>query len=204
VETSFSGFAGKFNQGAMMTTDWKAVWERKAKTDSDDQFDISGFEHFRELDTESAAQNICRLMDAQPGSSILEIGRAAGLIGRILNQSYAYVGSDACASMVEKTIMLNKFSAVRCDADDIIFKDKTFDYVFAFSVFHYFPDFDYARRAISEMQRVARKAVCVSDVPLASHDPSHLLYKEDFFKGWQISEGLYSREHKRFTATLKF
>jgi ubiquinone/menaquinone biosynthesis C-methylase UbiE len=166
-----------------MTTDWKSVWDRKASTYSGDQFDLSGFENARELDTEVAAGNLCHLMGAKPGDSILEIGCAGGLL-------------------VKKTIELNSFSAVCCGADNIIFKDESFDYVFAFSVFHYFPDFEYARRAISEMKRVARKAICVSDVPVTSHDSSHLIYTVEFFAGWQISGGLYPREHERFTATI--
>jgi ubiquinone/menaquinone biosynthesis C-methylase UbiE len=185
-----------------MTTDWKSVWDRKASTYSGDQFDLSGFENARELDTEVAAGNLCHLMGAKPGDSILEIGCAGGLLGRVLNQNHAYVGSDMSHVMVKKTIELNSFSAVCCGADNIIFKDESFDYVFAFSVFHYFPDFEYARRAISEMKRVARKAICVSDVPVTSHDSSHLIYTVEFFAGWQISGGLYPREHERFTATI--
>jgi ubiquinone/menaquinone biosynthesis C-methylase UbiE len=187
----------------MTTTDWKSVWERKAKTESEDQFDISGFELFRELDPEAAAKNVCQLMGAQPGESILEVGCAAGLLGRFLDLQFDYVGSDACVDMVKKTIKLNNFSAVHCDADDLCFKDKSFDYVFAFSVFHYFPDLEYAARAISEMKRVARRAICISDLPPVSHDPSHQLYTVAFFDGWQITDGFYSRELKRFTATLK-
>jgi ubiquinone/menaquinone biosynthesis C-methylase UbiE len=186
-----------------MTTDWKSVWNRKASTASGDRFDLSGFENARQLDTEEAAGNLCHLMGANPGDSILEIGCAGGLLGSVLSKHHAYVGSDMSEIMVKKTIEMNSFSAVRCDADNIIFKDQSFDYVFAFSVFHYFPDFEYARRAVSEMKRVARKAICVSDIPLTSHDSSHLIYTVDFFAGWQITDGLYPREHKRFTATLK-
>jgi hypothetical protein len=52
------------------------------------------------------------------------------------------------------------------------------------------------------MIRVAKKSVCVSDIPTESHDSNHLLFAESFFDGWQISEGLYPREHRRYTAHL--
>ncbi|MHB2017121.1 MAG: methyltransferase domain-containing protein, partial [Candidatus Xenobia bacterium] len=86
---------------------------------------------------------------------------------------------------------MNGFSALRCEAGDLIFKDKTFDVVFAFSVFQYFPDLDYARRAIAEMTRVARRTVCISDLAAKSHDSNHLLFEESFFSGWEISEAFY-------------
>lgn len=181
--------------------DWKAVWDRKAGDEPGDQYVVSGFEHFNNIDTEAIAHHLCRLCKIESGHSILEIGCGGGLLGRHLSSQFEYVGTDYSAKMVQRAIELNRFSAVRTDADNIIFKDKSFDHVFAFGVFHYFPDYEYAKRAISEMERVARKTVCISDITAESKEPMHLLYTEDFFPGYQISSQFYERPERRFTAT---
>lgn len=186
-----------------MTFDWNAVWERKGKSESSDPYEISGFENFRDFDTENAVQHLIEEMGIEPGDSLFEIGCGAGLLGRHLKEYCHYVGSDRSPAMVQKAIEINKISALRCDANDLPFKDKSFDHVLAFCMFHYFPDQDYASQTISEMKRIARKSVCISDLPKESHDSNHLLYSEEMFPGWKISGSLYNREHVRFSALLK-
>jgi ubiquinone/menaquinone biosynthesis C-methylase UbiE len=187
-----------------MSFDWDAVWDRKGSTTSDDHLEISGFESFREIDTEKAADALIKLMGIEPDHLVFEIGTGAGLLGRHLKDKCIYIASDRSPSMVAKTIALNNFQALRCDAIDLPFKDKYIDHVFAFGVFHYFPSFDYGRTCLQEMERVARRAVCVSDIPTESHDSNHLLFKQDFFPGYSFSSSLYPRQHHRFTATRYF
>jgi ubiquinone/menaquinone biosynthesis C-methylase UbiE len=185
-----------------MTFDWDEVWDRHGNLETQDHMEVSGFKHFRDVDTENCAARLIELLKIEPEDTVLEIGCGAGLVGRHLDKYCHYIGSDRSYSMVKKTISLNGFSAVRVDASDIIFKDKSIDHVFAFGVFHYFPSYDYAKQTIREMIRVARKSVCASDIPTESHDGNHLLFDEEFFEGWQISAGLYPREHRRYTAHL--
>jgi len=185
-----------------MTFDWNAVWDRHGEMESDDHMEVSGFHSFRDVDTQACAGKLIELLKIEPEDTVLEIGCGAGLVGRHLDKYCRYIGSDRSPSMVRKTIKLNGFSALTIDADNIIFKDKSIDHIFAFSVFHYFPSYDYAKKAMSEMLRVARKSVCVSDIPRDSHDSNHLLFDEEFFPGWKVSSGLYQREHQRYTAHL--
>lgn len=182
-----------------MAFDWQVIWDRKGNSDSLDHVVVSGFEHTT-IDSPRAAAQLVSLLDIGSRDSVLEVGCAAGILAQHFHQSCQYVGCDLSLSMVRKTIEINKFSAVNCQASDLIFKDNTFDKVFAFGVFHYFPDHVYARQAIEEMKRVARHMVLVADVPRTSHDDNHLLYSDEFFKDWQISEGWYT--DKRFNALL--
>ena len=184
-----------------MPVDWDEVWERKGKSESNDRQELSGFERILGMDSRSASDKLCSLIGLQTGDSVLEVGCAAGLIAQHLKDRCEYVGIDRSASMVKKMIEVNHLSALRCDADNLIFKDKTFDHVFAFSVFQYFPDKEYAQRVLDQMKAVARKTVCVSDIPVASHEAAHMLYTKDFFAGWEISEAFYENE-RRFTALL--
>ena len=186
-----------------MTFDWNAVWERKGKSESSDAYEISGFENFRDFDTAAAAERLVKEMGIEHGDSLFEIGCGAGLLGRHLKEHCHYVGSDRSPAMVRKAIELNKVSVLRCDANDLPFKDKSFDHVLAFCMFHYFPDQAYAQQTIAEMKRIARKSVCISDLPKESHDPNHLLFNEAMFAGWTLTGTLYTREHERFSALLK-
>lgn len=175
--------------------DWDEVWNRKGNSASLDHVEISGFEN-TVLDSQAAANGLIKLLDLKPDDTVLEVGCGGGVLARHL--SCKYVGCDRSEPMVKKTIILNGFSAVVCDADNLIFRDKSFDKVFAFGVFHYFPDYEYARRVLVEMERVARSLIFVADLPRSSHDSNHLLYQDDFFSGWQISPGFYT--DKRFNA----
>ncbi len=186
-----------------MSSEWDAVWDRKGNEETNDPFELSGFENFRSVDTEAAANKLIDMLGIQSADTVLEIGCGGGLLARHLMTKCNYVGTDRSASIVRKVIAINGCSALRCDANDLIFKDKSFDHVFAFTVFHYFPDHDYVQKCLAEMKRVAKKAICVSDLPVESHDPTHLLFQESAFAGWQITGGLYAREHRRFTAVLK-
>jgi ubiquinone/menaquinone biosynthesis C-methylase UbiE len=104
--------------------------------------------------------------------------------------------------MIDKIIQLNNVSALKCEAADLIFKDKSFDYVFAFGVFHYFPDHAYANKCIDEMKRIAKKGICISDLPEISHDPNHLLFDKKLFTGWRVTDSFYKNQFPRYTATL--
>lgn len=182
----------------MTCFDWNEVWHRKGSSDSTDAIFVSGFEHTT-FDPEIGARRISEVLQLGADDSVLEIGCGACLIASRIKCG-CYVGTDRSASMVRKSIAMNNLSILVCEADNLIFKDKSFDKVFAFGVFHYFPDHDYACRTIAEMKRVARKAVLVSDVPFQSHDPNHLLYQHDFFSGWKIFPGIYNPA--RFDAYL--
>jgi ubiquinone/menaquinone biosynthesis C-methylase UbiE len=182
-----------------MTLDWKMIWDKKGSS-SADRIELSGFEKCRDFDTVGATNHLIELMHISRSDSVLEIGCGAGLLGQHLKDYCRYVGSDRSQTVISRSIELNGFQAICCEANDIIFKDGSFDHVFAFSVFQYFPTHTYARTVLDEMFRVARKCVCVSDVPEVSPEPNHLLYAKDFFAGWSLSGPFYKQESLRFTA----
>lgn len=183
----------------MTRFDWDEVWNRKGNSDSNDAFFVSGFEHTT-FDPEIGSSQVAEMLQLESHDSVLEVGCGACVVGSRM-QCGRYVGTDRSASMVNKSIAINGLSILVCEANNLIFKDKSFDKVFSFGVFHYFPDHDYARQAIAEMTRIARKTVLICDLPVTSHDVNHLLYKQDLFPGWEISAGLYNPA--RFNARLK-
>lgn len=182
-----------------MSFNWNEIWDARGNSLSTDHKIVSGYDQ-NSFDSKAIADELCSLLDISSNDDVLEVGCAAGVLARHFYRACKYVGCDRSRSMVRKTIELNGFSAIACEADDLIFKDRSFDKVFAFGVFHYFPNHDYARRAICEMRRVARKMVLIADVPRIAHDGQHLPYEESFFSEYTITPGWYKED--RFNALL--
>lgn len=177
--------------------DWRAVWRRKGALDSDDLKLIDGYEHTT-IEPATAAAQLAELMALAPDDSVLEVGCGAGMIARHL--ACRYVGLDYADTMAAKHRALLGNPVVQGEADRLPFADGAFDKVFAFSVFHYFPSAAYARRAVAEMRRVARRLILIGDLPERSHSEDHLLFRREDFAGWTLSEGLYNP--LRFNAVL--
>ncbi len=91
-----------------MSTDWDAIWDRKGNSASTDRVEVSGFEKYTDNDYANVSEKLKSLINLQPGQSVLEVGCSAGLIAQHINHLCTYVGVDRSASIVKKTIELNK------------------------------------------------------------------------------------------------
>lgn len=179
-------------------TDWFEVWERKGRTATDDLRTLDGFEHTT-IDPVAVAQQIVALLNLRPDDRVLEVGCGAGMLARHIPGDY--VGVDYSPAMVRRFLDLQPGRVAQvCAARRLPFADRSFDKVFAFSVFQYFPDAAYADAAIAEMRRVARRTLFIGDLPERSHSPDHRLYTRGQFAGWQLSPGFYNPD--RFNALL--
>ena len=179
----------------MSSLDWLAVWQRKGSEETTDLVRLDGFEHTT-IEPAAVAAGIGAALELRPEDSVLEVGCGAGMLARLLR--CRYVGVDYSPAMVDRFSTLHPLPALVGAADELPFRDHCFDKVFAFSVFQYFPDPDYAARALGEMCRVARRAVFVGDLPVRSHSAHHQLYRREQFDGWTITAGFYNPD--RFNA----
>lgn len=180
-------------------TDWLEVWERKGRAPTTDLRTLDGFENTT-IDPQAVARQIVAILGLGRGVSVLEVGCGAGMLARHIPGDYT--GVDYSPAMVGKFLELQPGKAARVSpASTLPFADRSFDKVFAFSVFQYFPDAAYADAAIAEMKRVARDAVFIGDLPERSHSPDHQLYRRDRFAGWQLTPGFYNPD--RFNALLR-
>ena len=132
--------------------------------------------------------------------TVLEVACGAGGLAQYIKCAQ-YVGVDYSSTLVQRHIEILHNSVLHGEANNLIFKDKTFDKVFCFGAFHYFPNMEYANQAIAELKRVAKKAIFIGDLPITSHRDTHLLYKKENFKDWKIIDGYYNP--CRFNVSLK-
>ena len=115
---------------------------------------------------------------------------------RFLQETQKYVGTDRSQNMINLASSVFDCNFINCEASNLPFDNGEFDYVVAYSIFQYFPSYMYARKAITEMNRVSKNGCYIGDLPTDSHEKNHLLYNPEQFEGWEISEGIYT--NKRF------
>jgi len=174
-----------------MTFNWHEVWERKGNSMTTDLKELDGYESTN-IEPQKVAEQISKILEISKHDKILEVGCGSGMLAQYLECDY--VGIDYSKSLVKKHIKLLGNSVLHGYANDLVFKDNSFDKVFAFSVFHYFPDGVYADRVINEMKRVARQKVFIGDLPFKSKRPEHLLFKKEEFIDFEITEGFYNQD----------
>ena len=178
---------------------WKEVWERKGNGNSQSLEELDGYED-TSADVKEIARQIVKELDIKETDTVLEVACGAGGLAQYIKCA-EYVGVDYSTSLVKRHIELLNNSVLHGEANNLIFKDKTFDKVICFGAFHYFPNQEYANQAIAELKRVAKEATFIGDLPLSSHRDTHLLYDKKDFDGWKVMDGYYNP--CRFNVSLK-
>ncbi|MDK2966730.1 MULTISPECIES: class I SAM-dependent methyltransferase [Lacrimispora] len=181
---------------------WKQIWERKGKAEGKDLLAFDGYEA-TQVDMEEVARQITKRLDIQKSDKVLEVGCGAGALAQYLDCNYT--GMDYSHTLVKKHIEILHNSVLTGEAADLPFKDHSFDKVICYGVYLYFDDKEYAKKATSELLRVARKSVLIGELPIRSHRKEHLLFTKDEFEGWEISDGFYDPyRNDRFNAIYRY
>nr|WP_314466012.1 class I SAM-dependent methyltransferase [uncultured Clostridium sp.] len=181
---------------------WKQIWVRKGKAEGNDLLSFDGYEA-TQVDMEEVARQITKRLNIQKGDKVLEVGCGAGAIAQYLDCDYT--GIDYSHTLVKKHIEILHNSVLTGEAADLPFKDHSFDKVICYGVYLYFDDKEYAKKATSELLRVARKSVLIGELPIRSHRKEHLLFTKEEFEGWEISDGFYDPyRNDRFNAIYRF
>ena len=165
---------------------WKGVWERKG----------------RELKKEDLTLRDLIAMDGFDTAT-----------GTMTEETWMNV-----VEMVKRKLNLRKgdfLLEVVTEACELPFKNDEFDAILSFSVFFYFPDYEYAEKVLSEMLRVSKKdaKILIADIPDLSKkeeserhrrealseeeynrlysEHSHLYYDKKWFEDFANKNGLF-------------
>jgi SAM-dependent methyltransferase len=167
---------------------WKKIWKRKAEEQTKNLKKISGHENTL-INAEDIVKNITQVLDIGSDDRVLEVGCAAGYLAQYFDCDYT--GVDYIEEMCAKHVNLLNNKVICCEANRLPFRDNHFDKVVCFSVFHYFPDKEYAEEVIAEMIRVSNNMLFIGDLPEISHDANHLLFSKDEWPSWSIVPGYF-------------
>lgn len=184
---------------------WREIWTQKGAMEGgkEDLYIYDGWEKSK-ANIEETARKITQALDIRPGERVLEVGCGAGALAQYMNCDY--VGVDYSRTLLSRHIEFFHNSVLFAEANDLPFKDKWFDKAFCWGVFLYFDSEDYARQALTEIERVTKDTsqgggILIGELPVESHDPKHLLYTKEMFAGWTL-EDAWTRQYsgKRFIA----
>jgi len=114
--------------------------------------------------------NMLDLMNIDQGSSVLEVGCAAGFLARALASSVGrYVGVDLAEAplAVARSLELKNAEFYRAQGEDLHFSNCQFDAAFCYDVFSNFPSFAAGEPIIAEMLRLVKPGgrVLVGSIP---------------------------------------
>lgn len=180
-----------------MSLDWKKIWHNKGLINSKNKKLLNGYEKTTVV-PKQVAKEISRALGISENTKVLEVGCGAGMLAEYMKCDYS--GVDYSQTLVNKHKQLLNNKVFVAEANKLPFENNSFESVFCFSVFQYFPNIDYANQVIHEMLRVSKNNVFIGDIPLISHSSEHMLYKINHFKelGFEISNGYYNPD--RFNA----
>tara|TARA_B100000161_G_scaffold25476_1_gene15002 strand:- start:5979 stop:6557 length:579 start_codon:yes stop_codon:yes gene_type:complete len=182
--------------------DWKKVWINNGSKNSSDLKVLNGHDK-TSINSEYVVQNITELFDIISDTKVLEVGCGAGMLAQHFKCSY--VGVDYSHTLIDKHKKILGNEVYVCEANELIFEDCEFDFCFSYSIFQYFPNYDYMKQTISEMIRVSKRGVFIGDIPLDSHEENHLLFNKNDFDGWITTDSFYKHEtSNRFNAYKKY
>ncbi len=204
----------------MKASNWKEVWEYRADTYSGASAAIiDGFDSGRgKMTNESLGYllaKISELLDLRKSDMLLEVGCGAGMILEKLNIPHSHIaGVDYSFAMIrEAKARVPKGTFCVAEACDLPFKKASFNKILVWSVFQYFPNFEYARKVLYSLMYCLKNPgiVLIGDVPdlakckeaanLENNNPhkfkefelnnnlTHLYYERSFFCDFVMKHG---------------
>ncbi|GAA79461.1 methyltransferase domain-containing protein [Pseudoalteromonas sp. 20-92] len=98
-----------------------------------------------------------KLMFSAQGNSILDVGCGNGLLLSKLHKCSQYAGVDYSQAMIDEAKkLLPQGVFYQSQASVLQFDNNEFERVLSYSIFHYFPSYQYALDVIKEMIRVCK------------------------------------------------
>lgn len=126
-------------------------------------------------------ENLSVELNLSPNQTVFEVGCGAGAhLYLFARDGYTVGGLDYSSTLIDiakKVLPAEKVSELICAGADELPAEKTFDAVFANSVFGYFDDFDYTGRVLEKMLLKSLRAIAILDVYDAATEAEHLAHR---------------------------
>jgi ubiquinone/menaquinone biosynthesis C-methylase UbiE len=173
---------------------WRKYWESSSESES--EIEADGYtEQGKPLtrgQIESIQSDIRDKLELKPADRLLEVGCGVGLQLKFLSgRTGNLVGTDYALGMLKQaSCTLPGALFFVSEAAFLPVRKTSFDKVFCYSIFHYFPDYSYAERAISRMIEACRKGgiVLIGDVQDLDRKNEYLKYLGEYTRNltpWQ-------------------
>lgn len=150
----------------------KTDWDNQAKLSSDFKAQVG--RPFSEAQWQALACDVVNKLSLTENHRLLDVGCGSGLLLSHLSPFCKTIhGVDYSDEMVRKAkILLPQGSFHQSEASKLDFENGQFDRVLSYSIFHYFPSYEYALQTIKELIRVTEKdgIVLVGDLLDASFE----------------------------------
>jgi len=190
----------------MRDKQWLKIWDKKYQPRGDvDVHAMDGFETLSKDQWKVLSSFFLGLCEIGCGDYVLEVGCGAGAMLMEIKECQGLAGVDYAKDSIDIACQNLKGNFLVAEANNLPFEDNRFDVVCAWSVWQYFPSYEYAAEAVREMNRVAKKEgrLIIGDVNdvdkkaerrkyldrLESRKkvggditPSHMFYDKDFFR----------------------
>jgi len=206
----FNSICYRSRDGPPQELGWDKVWERKGITnDASNVRLLTGYDE-TDFEPEKTGERWRSLVKWAEGETLLDVGCGSGFLGDFLPKA-GYVGVEKSQSQADNFIKRSQRAVVVHDAENLPFKDNSFDHVISHSMLQYLPGKEAAIHAIQEMQRIARKTVFVGDFRTVQHGARpekyvipgtfrHTLFQRNDFSeiealgGFVVSDGWWGGE----------
>lgn len=172
-------------------TNWYKFWDERGRSHPDDDpIAIDGWDYgismMKPQDAAELRSQIVSELGLTSHSKLLEVGCGAGMyllpFAELVNSA---VGCDLAETMLVRLHKFNPQLGVQvAEASKLPYASGEFDAVLAYSVFHYFPSFDYAKSALGELNRVCCPTgkIWIGDIPDIAKKKDALSHREKMMK----------------------
>jgi ubiquinone/menaquinone biosynthesis C-methylase UbiE len=145
--------------------EWKKFWMERSKNENSELRDHQVGKKILKI----IANGIRSTLSLKPSDKLLDVGCGTGdLLSLVAKDISNVTGADYDPIVVKH--LQKKMKKIRfylAAANRLPFEDGSFDKVLCYSVFHYFPDYEYAIEVLKELMRGCKKGgiIMVGDVP---------------------------------------
>jgi ubiquinone/menaquinone biosynthesis C-methylase UbiE len=171
--------------------EWSRFWEERGKSHpADDPIALDGWDYGISMmgaeEADMLRKQVANELSLTPESRFLEVGCGAGMFLLPLSETVgSAVGCDLAESMLKRARRINdKLEMQVAEASRLPYRSNTFDAILVYSVYHYFPSYEYATHVLGELYRVCRDRgrIWIGDVPEKTKKEKALLHRKQAMK----------------------